>query len=224
MTSTSVTAPGRRRFSEDELLDAALAVFDARGYQAAQMSEIAKLAATTKPTLYARVGGKEQAYIRVLEREADLLTTALAGAYDRAASLPLHDLVKVAVRAFFDFARQRRAGFDLLFRSEPGGPGTGIGKLAGDKVIGHLSKLIAGVLLRSGREPGASVVLLAAATAAVSANVCQFALDNDYDLAAAEILVTAFTEAAVRGIDVQALDAVDRSQHRRGPAPKAGTC
>jgi AcrR family transcriptional regulator len=216
MATLTPTAPGRPRFSDDDLLDAALAVFEAQGYQTAQMSEIADRAATTKPTLYARLGSKDEIYVKVLEREAALLKTRLVEAYKQAAVLPLHELVKLAVRAFFDFARDRRAGFDLLFRSERGGPGPGIGTRMVQEIIDHISELTAAVLIRNGREPGISVNLLAAADAGVAVKTCQYALDNGYDLAAAEALAASYIESATRGLDVQALAAVDRSQ--RGPS------
>jgi AcrR family transcriptional regulator len=53
MTATTTTAPGRQRFSDDQLLDAALELFHARGYHAVQMTDLVKHARTTKPTLYA---------------------------------------------------------------------------------------------------------------------------------------------------------------------------
>jgi AcrR family transcriptional regulator len=175
------------------------------------MSEIAQQGATTKPTLYARLGSKDEIYVRVLEREAELLLALLAKAYEQAASLPLHALVRVAVRAFFDFARKRRAGFDLLFRSEPGGPGPGIGKQAVDKIIDHIAELNSTVIRRSGREPGASVQLLAAANAGVAIKACQYALDNGYDLAAAEALAGSYIESAMRCIDIDILKRADQA-------------
>lgn len=216
MATPLETSPARRRFTDDILLDAALGAFDARGYRGAQMSDIAEAAGTTKPTLYARLGSKEQIYLRVLEREAELLKAQLIAAYERAASRPLHEMIHLATGAFFDFAAQRRAGFDLLFRSAPGGPGHGSGERAIDEVIDHVTELVRTATLRTGRAPGASTELLAAAGVGVAIKVCQYARDNHYDLATAETLATAFTEAAMRNIDLEAIAAVDRSSPRRG--------
>lgn len=211
MATQTTLAPWRRRYTEDELLDAALATFDASGYQSAQIADIAAAAGTTKPTLYARLGGKEQIYLRLVEREAELFKALLAEAYQRAASLPLPELVEFAVRAFFDFARQRRASFDLLFRSEPGRPGPEIGKRAVDEVIDEISKLMAAVVVRAGRKPGSSIGLLAAATAGVATQSCLYALDHDHELAAAERLAAGYIEAAMRGIDLDLLAELDRA-------------
>ena len=216
MAAPTPTAPGRPRFSDDDLLDAALASFETGGYQAAQMSEIAERAETTKPTLYARLGSKDEIYVKVLEREADMLKARLVDAYKQAATLPLRELVKLSVRAFFDFARDRPAGFDLLFRSEPGGPGPGIGTRMVQEIIDHIAELTAAVIIRSGREPGISVNLVAAADAGVAVKTCQYALDNGYDLAAVEALAASYIESATRGLDVEALEKLDQAQRGSG--------
>jgi hypothetical protein len=126
-------------------------------------------------------------------------------------------MVALAVRAFVDFARERPGGFDLLFRAEPPGPGLEIGKRAVDQITDHIAELVAAPILRSGRTPGASIDLLAAASAGVAIQVCCHALDNDFDLSDAEALATAYIEAATRRIDVRVLKAIDRTQDARRP-------
>jgi AcrR family transcriptional regulator len=208
MTST---APGRQRFSDGELLDAALELFHARGYLGVQMTDLAERAGTTKPTLYARLGSKEQIYIRVLEREAALLKASLYAEYERAAESPLEQVIEISMLAFFRFAGQRRAGFDLLFRSEPGGPGHGIGERAMDEVIDQVARLVDDYIVRTGGRPGSRTPLLAAGGVGVARQICQYALDNDYDLDAAGTLATAFAEAGMtllgnatlRGLDIR---------------------
>ena len=195
------TAPGRQRFSDDELLDAALELFHTRGYHAVQMTDLAARAHTSKPTLYARLGSKEEVYIRVLEREANLLQSELYEQYARASSAPLGEVVEIAMLAFFQFARRRRAGYDLLFRSEPGGPGHGIGERAMDEVIGHVRQLIDNFIARSGAQPGSRTPLLAAAGVGAARQVCQYALDTGHDLDEAGTLVTTFADAAMRLLD-----------------------
>ena len=211
MTTQTSPARWRRRYTEDELLDAALAAFDAGGYQATQIADIADAAGTTKPTLYARLGSKEQIYVRLVEREADLFKAHLGDAYRQAAALRLSGVVDVAVRAFFDFARTRRPSFDLLFRSEPGRPGPEIGARAVDEVIESISELMSAVAMRAGRQTGKSIKLLAAATAGVATQTCLFALDHDLALDAAERLASAYIESAQRGIDLGLLAEIDRA-------------
>jgi AcrR family transcriptional regulator len=209
MHAATTTAPGRQRFSDDQLLDAALDLFHARGYHAVQMTHLARRARTTKPTLYTRLGSKEQIYLRVLEREAELLKASLYAEYDRAAREPIDRVIEIAMLAFFLFADRRRAGFDLLFRSEPGGPGHGIGERAMDEVIDHVTRLVDDYIVRTGGRPGSRTPLLAAAGVGVARQVCQYALDNNHDLATAGALATAFTEAGMRLLDQTALRRLD---------------
>jgi AcrR family transcriptional regulator len=201
MQTTTTTAPGRQHFSDDQLLDAALDLFGDRGYHAVQMTDLAERARTTKPTLYARLGSKEQIYVRVLEREAELLKAFLYAEYERAAHEPFDRVIEIAMLAFFHFADRRRAGFDLLFRTEPGGPGHGIGERAMDDVIDHVTRLVDDCIIRTSGRPGSRTPLLAAAGVGVARQVCQYALDNNYHLATAGALATAFTEAGMRLLD-----------------------
>jgi AcrR family transcriptional regulator len=200
-TPSQTTAPGRQRFTDEALLDAAASVFYARGYHAAQMTDLAEAAGTTKPTLYARLGSKEQLYIRVLEREAGLLTSFLYSSYDQAAGQPLSEMIEISMLAFFRYARDRRAGFELLFRGEPSAPGQQVGERAMQQVTAEIAKLFADFNRRSGRSDSPGDALLAAAGVGVARQVCQYALDNGYDLEAAGAVAGAFTEAGLRGID-----------------------
>ena len=106
--------------------------------------------------------------MRVLEREAELLKQALYVEYERAARQPLEDVIEIAMLAFFRFADQRRPGFVLLFASEPGGPGRGIGERAMDEVIDHVTELVNAYIVRTGHQPGARTPLLAAAGVGVA--------------------------------------------------------
>lgn len=202
MSSTSrTTAPGRQRFTDEALLDAAAAVFHARGYHAAQMTDLAAAGGTTKPTLYARLGSKQQLYVRVLEREAGLLTAFLYSSYEQAANRPLSEMIEISMLAFFRYAQDRRAGFELLFRGEPSAPGQQIGERAMQQVTLEIAKLFAAFNRRAGRTDSPSDALLAAAGVGVARQVCQYALDNGYDLEAAGTLASSFAEAGLRGID-----------------------
>jgi AcrR family transcriptional regulator len=200
-TPSHTTAPGRQRFTDEALLDAAAGVFYARGYHAAQMTDLAEAAGTTKPTLYARLGSKQQLYVRVLEREAGLLTSFLYSSYEQAAHRPLSEMIEMSMLAFFRYARDRRAGFELLFRGEPSAPGQQIGERAMQQVTAEIAKLFGDFNRRSGRPDSPGDALLAAAGVGVARQVCQYALDNGYDLDAAGALASSFAEAGLRGIN-----------------------
>ena len=116
-----VASPSSRRFDEAQLLDAARKVFHAEGYTAAQIADIARRAGTTKPTLYARLGNKEQIYLRVVQREADVFKHWIADAYEHGTELPLAQLAQTGMAPLFRFAAERTEGFDLLFRGDKTG-------------------------------------------------------------------------------------------------------
>src|SRR5213078_1749466 len=69
-----------RAVREQQMLDAAVAVFSRRGFHAASMDEIAEAAGVSKPMLYFYLGSKEELFGACIRREADRLTTAVAGA------------------------------------------------------------------------------------------------------------------------------------------------
>ncbi|NED54196.1 TetR/AcrR family transcriptional regulator, partial [Micromonospora aurantiaca] len=121
MSARSASSLSGRRFDEGDLLDAARAVFHAEGYAAAQVADIARRAGTTKPTLYARLGNKEQIYLHVVQREAGLFQEWVADAYAQGGSLPLAELAEVGMEPLFRFAAERAEGFSLLFRGDKTG-------------------------------------------------------------------------------------------------------
>lgn len=81
----------RARERRERILDAALEVFTRRGYREATMDEVAEAAATSKGGVYFHFPGKEQLFLALLERSADLLlqrtADALAQVADPAAKL-----------------------------------------------------------------------------------------------------------------------------------------
>lgn len=213
--STSAAHPARRRFTEDDLLDAARAVFHEQGYQATQIPDIAARAGTTKPTLYARLGSKEEIFTRVLEREAEILKEWLIEGYLQAPALSLHDMVDAALRPFFRFASERRAGFDLLFGTEPGLPGSAVGQRFLREITGPVTALIQSRIRSVGGDAGAvSVGAVAAATIGVSLHVGIYAIDRDLDLDAVSDVGTAYIEGAFRSLDLSALARLDEGSGR----------
>jgi AcrR family transcriptional regulator len=68
------STPQRRRLPraerEQRMLDAALAIFTKRGFEAASMDEIAAASGITKPMLYSYFGSKEGLYLACIDRAA----------------------------------------------------------------------------------------------------------------------------------------------------------
>ncbi len=193
------TAPGRRRFSDEDLLDAALRVFHDCGYHDAQMPEIAAAAGTSKQTLYDRFGGKENVFLAVLEREGSMLGGFLANAYRSSRGKSLREQTEATTLSLFHYGRTRTAGFVLLL-GKRGGPSNEVLSGLLDRVTADLATLL--ISVERGSRDGASAQdhLRAAACVGAGRQVLEYALDHDLDLEDAGRLATDFIEAAFRDL------------------------
>ncbi len=198
MSSHSTSPPTNRRFDEDQLLDAARNVFFTCGYSAAQIVDIASKAGTTKPTLYSRIGGKEQIYMRVVEREAAMFRHWIADTYQHCEKLSLKELSHLGMEPLFRFATDRTEGFTLLFRGDMTGdtPAT-IRRDVIRFVVQELTKLINQRQKTFTRAFDTETVEgLAAACVGVAVQVCENAIDSGHDLDRAHELATRFVYGA----------------------------
>jgi len=78
-----VTAPDRRpgrpaRYSLDELLEVVVGEFNARGYDATSMADLARATGLTKSSIYHHVAGKEELLRLAVARAVDALFAVLA--------------------------------------------------------------------------------------------------------------------------------------------------
>ena len=166
------------------------------------MEHLARAAGTTKQTLYARLGSKENIYLRVLEREATMLSDRLRSTYESVRDLPLHEVVEATVGAFFDFGIARGTGMALLLGTTRGGPATDLGHNLVNQIIGFLTVLIThryatqvpGVVA----APDPSVV--AAMCVGAARQVCEQVLENDLDIDVARQQVSTFVESGLRSL------------------------
>jgi AcrR family transcriptional regulator len=157
--SAGTAAAGRKRLPravrEQQMLDAAVAVFSAAGFHDASMDEIAARAGISKPMVYAYLGSKEELFVACLHREGTRLMEAVAAAAAPAGapSLPPDEQLWRGLRAFFAFVGAHRDGWSVLYR-QARGTEPFVGELATmrarmvDVVCGLLSRVIA----TSGRE------------------------------------------------------------------------
>ncbi|MFG2430533.1 TetR/AcrR family transcriptional regulator [Streptomyces sp. NPDC048590] len=201
--STSLSG---RRFEEGHLLDAARAVFHAEGYSAAQVADIARRAGTTKPTLYARLGNKEQIYLLVVQREAEVFNGWIADAYEQGSGRRLSELARIGMDPLFRFAAERVEGFDLLFRGEKTGDQQGA--LRREVVSGVTEQLTNLIKLRQksfGPDLGTAADALAAACVGVALQVCEHTIDHCGDLEAARQVAERFVGNAFHNLDFEAL-------------------
>ncbi|MEU8901532.1 helix-turn-helix domain-containing protein [Nocardia sp. NPDC048505] len=91
------TILSQRRPTDDELRDAARAIFAEHGYRAARMDARAHAANSTEPTLYAHFGSKKELFRRVFQREAETMRATLLPVYD---PLPGRELTEMVHTAF----------------------------------------------------------------------------------------------------------------------------
>ncbi|GAA1332346.1 TetR/AcrR family transcriptional regulator [Pseudonocardia xinjiangensis] len=107
----------RRRVSradrERQILDAAVAVFGERGYQAASMDMVAERVGVTKPVLYAHFGSKDGLLLACIARaRAELLevTTTAAASADGP-----EEMLRRGTLAFFAYLEQREPAWTFLY-------------------------------------------------------------------------------------------------------------
>ncbi|MCH6165341.1 TetR/AcrR family transcriptional regulator [Pseudonocardia alaniniphila] len=107
----------RRRVSraerERQILDAAVAVFGERGYQAASMDVVAERVGVTKPVLYAHFGSKEGLLLACIARaRAELLEVTTAAA---ASAHGPEEMLRRGTLAFFEYLERREPAWTLLY-------------------------------------------------------------------------------------------------------------
>jgi AcrR family transcriptional regulator len=180
-------------------LDAAREVFHRDGDSAAQTSDIAERAGTTRPTLHSRIGNKEEIYLRVVEREAITFQWWIREAYQRGLTAPLPALADLGMEPIFRFAAERPQGYDLLFRGDrTADRSASVRQDVLDYVREQLTTLIEERQRTFGVSLGDNVSALAAACIGVALHVCENALDRGGDLADAHAFAASFVTGAAR--------------------------
>jgi AcrR family transcriptional regulator len=114
------TTRGER--SRQAILDAALALFSERGYDAAAMAEIAERAGLSKSVIYDHFRSKAELHRALLEREAEALLGNLAAAVPAPDAASAAERLRAGVEAFFRYAEERPVAWRLLIRDAPTEP------------------------------------------------------------------------------------------------------
>ena len=98
------SAPARRRYDVDALLEVAVAVFTERGYDGTSMEDLARASGLSKSSLYHHVDGKEQLLRLALERAVEPLfaVTREPGALAGPAIARLEHVVRREVEVLAD--------------------------------------------------------------------------------------------------------------------------
>lgn len=103
---------GKRR---QQLLDVALRLFAAKGYNATTMDDIAEAAGVTKPLLYQHFDSKRALYLELVDTVATTMLTAIGDA--TAAAATPRQQVEGGFGAYFDLVITHAHAFQLLFGS-----------------------------------------------------------------------------------------------------------
>jgi AcrR family transcriptional regulator len=209
---------GTGRVSDPQLLDAARAVFAEFGFHEATMDAIAARAGSTKPTLYAHFGSKEDLHRATLEREINFIAGQLFRAYESVAGLPLNQQLRVSMSAFFEFADSNPEGFRLLFGGDSGAPSASARDWLFDAMNRRVSDLVRSFSATHELELGPSADIVGAMLIGVAFyGARQAAITSDVDPALGTELATAFADAALRNIDRDTLVEIDKAVEQLQP-------
>jgi len=147
-----MAAPARRRLSAEErragILDAALAVFSARGYHASSIDDIAREAGISKALIYEHFASKQELYAHLLERNAEALFARLGAALEGVEVESGAARLAAGLDAFFAFVEERRDAWRILFR-DAADPETAA---VLDRVLEQITAVVAGLIAQ---DPGA---------------------------------------------------------------------
>lgn len=98
---------------EQQMLEAAHALFAERGFAAVTMDDIAATVGITKPLLYNYFGNKDRLYLACMESAGDALIDAVVAALSPTATPA--DALDAGMRAFFAFLADDRDAWRVLF-------------------------------------------------------------------------------------------------------------
>ncbi len=178
------------------LVDAAMAVFSAEGYQASTMDAVAAEAGVTKPVLYQHFPSKRELFLHLLSDVADRMRSVVVEALSDAASP--HQQVQFGFRAYFDFVSSYPDQFRLLF-------GEGVrSDEAFSREVQQLERQIAAVIAElitiEGASPNARLTLAHGLVGLAEATGRHWALATDHlDLDTITELVTELAWRGLRG-------------------------
>lgn len=98
---------------EQQILDAAIAVFSERGFQNASMDAVAERVGVTKPVLYTHFGSKDGLLLACIARERAELLEVTSAAADAANGT--EEMLRQGTLAFFDHLQSHQSIWAVLF-------------------------------------------------------------------------------------------------------------
>lgn len=150
-----MSAPLRRRLTAEErragILDAALAVFSARGYHPSSIDDIAREAGISKALIYEHFDSKQGLYADLLDRNAAELFERLATAIGAVEAHSSSVRLATGLDAFFAFVEERRDAWRILFH-DAADPETAT---VLDRILEQVTGLVAALIAE---DPGARAI------------------------------------------------------------------
>lgn len=118
--------PGRPRalpLAEQRRLvvDAALRVFAADGYNGTTIERVAREAGTARSSVYELFQGKDDLFIAVVEDAAERVVGHLSEGFRASQDLPLRDFARHSFSVVFDMVERDRDAITVLLNAERGG-------------------------------------------------------------------------------------------------------
>ncbi|MFE1591468.1 QsdR family transcriptional regulator [Nocardia sp. NPDC058705] len=205
------------RPSDDTLLDGVIEVFAVHGFDNVTMDQLATAAETSKPTLYAHFGSKDQLFDACVRREAARLLEWMRESYRIAQGFDLDRHIATTTRALFDFAATHTAGFHVLFGAQTAGRSHEVRAATIGSVADTVAELIRHEYGGAVLQWGASADFCAAAITDIGVRGVQQALEQHLDFTAAANLTISIIVAAMRHLDPAAVRAVDAGTAARAP-------
>jgi AcrR family transcriptional regulator len=175
------------------------------------MDAIAERADTTKPTLYAHFGSKDDLYEACLTREAEKFCEWLFATYDAVAELSVNEQVRADITAFFEYGTAHPSGFRLLFDERASAPGSGVRNELTQSITDRVAGRFRASHSRRGRPvPGPSANLLAAMVVGIAIHGARHALLVQLvDAELAGELASALAYAGMRHLDRDIMTRID---------------
>lgn len=107
-----------RAVREQQMLDAAVEVFSAKGYHDTSMDAIAAAAEISKPMLYLYYGSKDELFAACIAREGQRFVEAITPAADP--TLTPREQLSAALLGFLGFVGEHRSSWLVLYRQSMG--------------------------------------------------------------------------------------------------------
>ena len=184
--------------SADRILQGALELFSAKGYEATSVREICEAAGITKPTLYHYYGSKEGVYRALVDGALDDFSRAVTRALQAPGSAV--DRLQRVGRAYFERARARRDLcrfiFGLVHNPATSAPRTDFPSFY-DEVVAQIAAEVEAGVARGEFVPGRTDLRMLILMGALGEALCGYLIVGKPQLSPA--LADALIDAVVAG-------------------------